>query len=97
MLNIILIFRIINQQTKLCGIFFSKINPDAHKYIHILQGGSGGNSPLKPKTYEKMEAFPVLHQISHFRRADSPIMLWIQIRARRSGGAPPIFSLLKYM
>ena len=31
-----------------------------------------------------MEAFPFIHQILHIRRVDSPVMVWIQIRA--SGG-----------
>ena len=41
------IFRIINQQPKLCAILFSKINPDVHVSTEIYtftvhMGGGGG-------------------------------------------------------
>ena len=66
------IFLIINQQSKFCAIFFSKINPDGHfgtkKYIHILQEGSrggGGVIALRSQRYEKKGGFTFLQQISH--------------------------------
>ena len=70
-------FRIINQQhPEFYAIFFFKINPDAHVSTKMNTityykggGGSGGNSPRKPKKC-KNEAFP-FH-----------VMMWIQIRAR---------------
>ena len=61
------IFFIINQKPKLCAIFFSKINPDAHFGTFFLGGGGrgGGNSPQKPKKCKKMEALRFLQQILH--------------------------------
>ena len=56
-----------------------------NKYIHIVQGGLGGNSPRNQR-YIKMEDFPFLPEILHTRRIDSPVMMWIQIRARVGGG-----------
>ena len=87
------IFSIINQQPKLCAVFFCKLNPDLtliKKITRTLQGGPGGNSPPKPKKSKQMEDFPFSHQILHTRRVDSPIMMWIQIRARRSVGMLPL-------
>ena len=72
-------FWIINQQPKfICAIFFSKINSDAHfgtkKYIHILQGGSGGDGgwviALRSKRNVKNGGFTFLQQILHTRRED---------------------------
>ena len=34
-----------------------------------------------------MEAFPFVHQLLHTRRVDSPVMIWIQIRAMGVRGA----------
>ena len=64
------------------------------KYIYILQGCLGAiRSQRKVK---KMEAFPFLHQIIHTRRIDSPVIMWIQIRARGSGGMlPKVFFYIK--
>ena len=44
-----------------------------NKYIHILQGGSGGggvNSPQEPKKCKKTEALRFLQQILLTRRKD---------------------------
>ena len=67
----------------------SKINPDAHVSIKIntftlYKGGLGAIAPRSQRSV-KMEAFPFLHQILQTR----PVIMWIQIRARGSGGIPP--------
>ena len=74
------IFRITNQQTKFCALFFSKINPDAHfgtkiNTFTILKGGLGAIAPRSQKMVKQMEAFPFLHKILHIRRVDSPVMM----------------------
>ena len=60
------IFRIINQQPKLCAILFSKINLDANDSTKIntpaFYKGYWGNSPLKPRKCKTIDAFPFLHQ-----------------------------------
>ena len=49
-----------------------------------------------------MEDFPFLPQILHTRRIDNPVMMWIQIRARKGGGggggacSPGMFFLIKW-
>ena len=89
------IFRIINQQPNFCAIFFSKISPEINTIT--CYKGSGDNDPLKPNKWKKWR---FLHQILHMRRVESPVMMWIQIRARGGGGvqghASPWNHLLKW-
>ena len=68
----------INQQPKICAIFFSKINPDAHFGTKIntftfYKGDQGGgvNCPQKPKKCKKMKVLRFLQQILHTRRKDT--------------------------
>ena len=57
----------------------------------------GSNSPQEPKKSTKMEFFfSFLHQILHTRGVDSPVMMWIQICARVSGGMLPGNFVLKW-
>ena len=70
---------IINQQPKFCAIFFSKINPNLH--VDMLQGSLGAIAI----------AFPYILKILHTRCVDSPVMMWIQIRA--GGGGSELFLL----
>ena len=67
-----------------------------NKYIHIVQGGLGGNSPRNQR-YVKMEDFPFLPEILHTRRIDSPVMMWIQIRARVGGGLGGMLSRIFFL
>ena len=74
--------------TQICAIFFSKINPNAYNNTKIntftfYRGMWGTIAPRSQKS-EKLEAIPLFHQILHTRRVYSPVIMWIQIRARGS-------------
>ena len=65
---------IINQQPKLCAIFFSKINPDGHFGTKINtftfykgdRGGGGGLIAIRSQRYVKKNGgLTFLQQISH--------------------------------
>ena len=99
--SIIHFFRIINQQPKVCAIFFSNINPDAHvtstkinTFTFKRGGGSGDNNPRSQsqRNVKQNESFSFLHQLLHTRCVDSSVMMLIQIRARGvRGHGPPDF------
>ena len=78
----------INQQSKLCAKFFSKINPDAHFGTKINtftlkedRGGGGGGlkKMLKLKKCKKNRGF------TFFIPGANPVMMLIQFHARGSG------------
>ena len=68
---------IVNQQPK-CAIFFLQDHVSTKINTFTYYRGVGSLCPRNVK----MEAFPFLHQILHTRRVDSPLIMWIQIRAR---------------
>ena len=77
------IFLIINQQPKFCAIFFLQDQSRCalwhkNKYIHIFQGGSGGNSPRSQKECKKNGSFTFFIPGGKIY----PVMMSIQIHAR---------------
>ena len=74
----------INQQSKFCAKFFSKINPDAHFGTKInaltLKEDLGGNSPQKLKKCKKGRLYVFIPGAKTY-----PVMKSIQIHAKGSG------------
>ena len=56
-------------------------------YVHILKGGSGDNSPLKPRNVKKGGFSFFTSNIT--KRVDSPVMMWIQISTGGVRGHAP--------
>ena len=88
-------FRMINQQQpRFCVIFFSKINPDAHvstkmNTFTFYNRSLGAIAPRSQRNVKKWRLFLFFYQMLHTCRIDSPVMMWIQICARGSGGMLP--------
>ena len=87
-------FFVINQQSKFCAIFFSKINPDAHFgtkintftfYKEDRRGGGGGGviAHRSQRYVNKNWRLYVFYNKYHIPDAKIyPVMMWIQIHAR---------------
>ena len=73
--------------------FTPKINLDAHVNTKINTSTfyKGVSPPHPPIMLNENGGFSFLDQILYTRRVDSPVMMWIQIRARGVLGHAPLF------